>query len=50
LIRGRTLAELIRQQGTLGASEATAIGKDVCRAPAAAHAAGSFIATSKRET
>ena len=40
LIRGSTLAELVKQQGKFSAAEATSIGKEVCRALAAAHASG----------
>jgi serine/threonine protein kinase/Tfp pilus assembly protein PilF len=39
-IRGRTLSQLIKEQGPFGAFEALAIGKEVCRALAAVHAAG----------
>lgn len=40
LIRGRTLDDLVRQQGPLSASEATLIGLHLCRAVAAVHEAG----------
>lgn len=40
LIKGRTLAELIAEQGPFGAREATLIGLDTCRALAATHLAG----------
>lgn len=40
LIRGRTLHELVEQQGPLGAREAAGVGLDLCRALAAVHAAG----------
>ena len=40
LIHGRTLEQWIREQGPLGASEAAAVGVDLCRALAAVHAAG----------
>jgi serine/threonine protein kinase/WD40 repeat protein len=39
-IEGRTLAELLRLQGPLSASEATLVGLDLCRALAAVHAVG----------
>ena len=39
-IKGRTLEELLRTQGTFGAHEAALIGRDVCRAVAAVHQAG----------
>lgn len=39
-IHGRTLSQLIKEQGPFGAFEALAIGKEVCRALAAVHAAG----------
>ena len=39
-IRGRTLHQVIEQQGVLSAREATAIGVDLCGALAAVHAAG----------
>lgn len=39
-VRGRTLAEIAGDQGTLGAREATLIGIDLCRALAATHRAG----------
>ena len=40
LIRGRTLQQLVEQQGPLGAREAAGVGLDLCRALAAVHAAG----------
>jgi serine/threonine-protein kinase len=40
LIKGRTLAEIVRQQAPFGANEAAVIGLDLCRALAAVHAAG----------
>ncbi|HEX7184464.1 MAG TPA: protein kinase [Thermoanaerobaculia bacterium] len=40
LISGRTLAELVREQGPFGAREAALIALDVCRALAAVHAQG----------
>ena len=40
LIHGQTLADLVRERGTLGAGEAIVIGLDLCRALAAVHAAG----------
>jgi len=39
-LRGRTLEEQLREAGTLGAGEASAIGVDLCSALAAVHAAG----------
>ena len=39
-IRGRTLHQVVEQQGVLSAREATAIGVDLCGALAAVHAAG----------
>jgi eukaryotic-like serine/threonine-protein kinase len=39
-IKGRTLAELLRTQGTFGAHEAALIGRDLCRAVSAVHLAG----------
>lgn len=39
-IRGKDLAQLLNEQGPLGAREATGIGLDLCRALAAVHAAG----------
>ena len=39
-IKGRTLAELLKTQGTFGAHEAALIGRDLCRAVAAVHQAG----------
>ena len=40
LVRGRTLQQLVEQQGPLGAREAAGVGLDLCRALAAVHAAG----------
>ncbi len=40
LIRGRTLAEIVEDQGPLGAREAAGIGIDICRAVAAVHREG----------
>ncbi len=40
LIRGRTLAELVEDQGPMGAREAAGIGIDLCRAVAAVHREG----------
>jgi eukaryotic-like serine/threonine-protein kinase len=40
LVKGRTLAELIRARGAFGAREAALIGLDLCRALAAVHGAG----------
>jgi serine/threonine-protein kinase len=39
-VRGRSLADLLAEQGTLGAREAALIGLDLCRALAAVHGAG----------
>lgn len=39
-VRGRSLADLLTEQGTLGAREAALIGLDLCRALAAVHGAG----------
>ena len=39
-IRGRTLEEVLREQGPFGAREAAGVGLDLCRALAAVHAAG----------
>jgi eukaryotic-like serine/threonine-protein kinase len=39
-VRGKTLAELVREQGTFGAREAALIGLDVARALCAVHRAG----------
>jgi len=39
-IKGRTLEEVLSTQGTFGAHEATAVGRDLCRAVAAVHQAG----------
>ncbi len=40
MIRGRTLQDLLRDHGPLGAREASVIGQDLCRALAAIHLAG----------
>jgi len=40
LVRGTTLEDLLQQQGTFGAREASLVGVDVCRAMAAVHRAG----------
>jgi serine/threonine protein kinase len=40
LIHGRTLEEELRARGPFGADEAALIGRDLCRALAAVHAAG----------
>jgi serine/threonine protein kinase len=40
LIKGRSLAELLKNQGLFSAREATVVGMDLCRALAAVHAAG----------
>jgi hypothetical protein len=40
LVKGITLSELIKEQGPLGTSETMLIGRDLCRALAAVHAAG----------
>jgi eukaryotic-like serine/threonine-protein kinase len=40
LIKGRSLAQLLEQQGPLGAVEAAGIGRDVCQALAAVHRRG----------
>jgi serine/threonine-protein kinase len=40
LVRGRTLAQQIDQQGPMAASEAARIGMEICRALAAVHQAG----------
>ena len=40
LIRGRTLSDIVRTQGTFGAREAALVGLDLTRALAAVHAAG----------
>ena len=40
LIEGRTLADIVREHGPLGAAEATVIGADLCCALAAVHASG----------
>lgn len=39
-VRGRTLEQLLRSQGTFGAREAALIGQELCRALAAVHKAG----------
>ncbi len=39
LVKGKTLDEIVRAQGTLGAQEAAAIGQSVCRALTAVHVA-----------
>ena len=39
LVKGKTLDEIVKKQGRLGAHEATTIGQAVCRALAAVHAA-----------
>lgn len=39
-IAGRTLAELLREQGAFGAREAALVGIELCRAVAAVHAQG----------
>jgi len=39
-IHGRTLEQVLREQGPFGAGEATLIGLDVCRALSAVHRAG----------
>ena len=40
LVKGRTLANLLKTHGPFGAREAAGIGVDLCRALAAVHAAG----------
>jgi eukaryotic-like serine/threonine-protein kinase len=40
LVRGRTLAELLATQGPFSATEAAAIGQEVCQALASVHTAG----------
>ena len=40
LIRGRSLAAIVREQGPMGAEEAIVIGISLCQALAAVHAAG----------
>jgi serine/threonine protein kinase len=40
LVRGRSLADLLGEQGKLGAREAALIGLDLCRALTAVHGAG----------
>lgn len=40
LVKGRTLEEIIRTQGPLGALEAAVIGAELCQAVAAVHGAG----------
>ena len=39
-LRGRTLSQILREQGTLGAREAGLVGLDLCQALAAVHRAG----------
>jgi serine/threonine protein kinase len=39
-VRGKTLAELVRDQGRMSAAEAVLIGEDLCRALSAVHRAG----------
>jgi hypothetical protein len=39
-VRGKTLADIVRSQGTLSAAEAVLIGQDLCRALSAVHRAG----------
>jgi eukaryotic-like serine/threonine-protein kinase len=39
-IRGRTLHDMVEEQGPFGAREAAGIGTDLCRALAAVHSAG----------
>jgi serine/threonine protein kinase len=39
-LRGRTLSQIVRQEGPLSADEATVVGESLCRALAAAHRAG----------
>ncbi|HKE84199.1 MAG TPA: serine/threonine-protein kinase [Vicinamibacterales bacterium] len=39
-VKGQTLDEIVRRQGTLSAREAIGIGEDLCRALAAVHRAG----------
>jgi TolB-like protein/tRNA A-37 threonylcarbamoyl transferase component Bud32/Tfp pilus assembly protein PilF len=40
LVRGRSLSQIVSEQGPFSASEAALTGQDVCRALAAVHAAG----------
>ncbi len=40
LVEGKTLDEIVRNQGSFSASEASIIGMDLCRALAAVHGAG----------
>lgn len=40
LVRGKTLAAILRDQGSFSAGEATVIGQELCRALAAVHAVG----------
>lgn len=40
LVRGRSLSDLVRQDGPMGPEEATVIGMSLCRALAAVHGAG----------
>jgi serine/threonine protein kinase len=42
LISGDTLAALVKQRGPFGANEAALIGRDLCRALAAVHGAGTL--------
>ena len=39
-VRGKTLADIVRDQGKLSAAEAVLIGEDLCRALSAVHRAG----------
>jgi RIO-like serine/threonine protein kinase len=39
-VRGKTLAELVRDQGRMSAAEAVLVGEDLCRALSAVHRAG----------
>jgi len=39
-VRGKTLADIVRDQGRLSAAEAVLIGQDLCRALSAVHRAG----------
>jgi serine/threonine protein kinase len=39
LVKGKTLDDIVKTQGTLGAQEAAMVGQDVCRALAAVHSA-----------
>lgn len=40
LIKGRTLEDIVEREGAYGANEALLVGRDLCRALAAVHAAG----------